>query len=176
MGQKKKRRSGNMLEPTIVMGLIALILFAIAYSRGGGEHIEGVKSGAILTLQILPLLFFAFMIAGLIQALIPRELLSQWVGTESGWRGIFLGSLAGGLTPGGPYVSFPIAAALLKAGASVGTLVAFVTAWSLWALGRLPIEVGIIGWRFTLVRFLSTLIFPPIAGFIAEKLFSRFPL
>jgi uncharacterized membrane protein YraQ (UPF0718 family) len=73
-------------------------------------------------------------------------------------------------------VSFPIAAALLKAGASVGTLVAFVTAWSLWALGRLPIEVGIIGWRFTLVRFLSTLIFPPIAGFIAEKLFSRFPL
>lgn len=176
MSKRKERRPGDMLIPTIVMALIAALLFAVAYLRGDGEHIAGVKSGAILTLQILPLLFFAFMVAGLIQVLIPRELLSQWVGTESGWRGIFLGSVAGGLTPGGPYVSFPVAAALLKAGASVGTLVAFVTAWSLWAFGRLPIEVGIIGWRFTLVRFISTLIFPPIAGFIAEKLFSRFPL
>lgn len=165
-----------MLIPTVVMGLIAALLFLIAYSRGKGEHIAGIKSGIVLTLEILPLLFFAFMIAGLIQVLVPREVISQWVGTESGWRGILFGSLAGGLTPGGPYVSFPLAAGLLKAGASVGTLVAFITAWSLWALSRLPLEVGFMGWRFTLVHLVSTLIFPPIAGFIAEKLFSHFPL
>ena len=79
--------------------------------------------------------------------------------------------MAGGLAPGGPYVSLPIVAALLKAGAGTGTMVAFLTGWSLWAVARLPMEVGILGWKFTLVRVASTFFFPPIAGWIAMVLF-----
>ena len=84
-----------------------------------------------------------------------------------------IGCIAGALTPGGPYVSFPIVASLYKAGAGVGTVVAYVTAWSLWAVGRLPLEISLIGPKFTLIRFLSTLIFPPLAGLIARMFFSR---
>ncbi|GAJ08644.1 unnamed protein product, partial [marine sediment metagenome] len=69
---------------------------------------------------------------------------------------------------GGPYVSLPFATGLLRSGASVGTIVAFLTGWSLWAVSRLPMEVGILGWRFTLIRIASTFFFPPIAGFIAQ--------
>ena len=87
---------------------------------------------------------------------------------ESGWRGLLVGTIAGGLSPGGPYVSLPIVAGLLRSGASVGTMVAFLTGWSLWAIARMPMEVGILGWKFTLVRFVSTFIFPPIAGFLAN--------
>ena len=50
----------------------------------------------------------------------------------------------------------------------MGTMVAFVTAWSLLSVSRLPLEVGIMGWRFTLVHYLSVIIFPPIAGLIAN--------
>jgi len=126
-----------------------------------------------MLLQITPLLIFAFIVAGMVQILIPREMLSKWIGAESGMRGILIGSLAGGLAPGGPYVSLPIVAGLLKSGASIGTMVAFLTGWSLWAVSRLPMEVGILGWKFTLVRVLSTIIFPPIAGVIAQLLFSN---
>jgi uncharacterized membrane protein YraQ (UPF0718 family) len=90
---------------------------------------------------------------------------------ESGFRGILLGTVAGAIAPGGPYVSLPIAAGLIKSGAGVGTMVAFLTGWSLWALGRLPMEVGILGWKFTIIRFTSTFIFPPIAGLIAQLFF-----
>jgi uncharacterized membrane protein YraQ (UPF0718 family) len=83
-------------------------------------------------------------------------------------RGILIGTLGGAITPGGPYVSMPVAAGLLKAGASMGTMVAFLTSWSLIAVARLPLEVGIMGWRFTLIRMISTLIFPPIAGLLAN--------
>ena len=76
--------------------------------------------------------------------------------------------LAGGLTPGGPYVSMPIVAGLLKSGASTGTMVAFLTSWSLWAVSRLPLEIGILGWQFMFIRLGSTFIFPPIAGIIAN--------
>ena len=50
--------------------------------------------------------------------------------------------------------------------------VAFLTGWSLWALGRLPMEVGILGWKFTLVRLASTFVFPPLAGLMAQFLSS----
>lgn len=163
-----------MLIPTIVMALFAIILLFIGYSKGQGQHIIGLNFALKMTTQILPLLIFAFIMAGMIQTLLPRELISKWIGEASGMRGILIGTLAGGITPGGPYVSLPLAAGFLRAGAGVGTMVAFITAWSLWALSRLPMEIGILGWKFTAVRLACTFFFPPIAGFLAQLFFSGF--
>lgn len=163
-----------MIIPTIIIGVLAVILLFIGYSRGEGQHIRGLKAALNMTVQILPLLIFAFIMAGMIQSLLPRELLSKWIGEESGIKGILLGTVAGGFTPGGPYVSLPLAAGLLRAGAGVGTMVAYVTAWSLWAVGRLPMEIGILGWKFTVARLVTTFFFPPIAGFLAQIIFSGF--
>lgn len=158
-----------MIIPTIIMGVLAAILLLMGYYKG--QHIMGMKIALNMVLQILPLLFFAFIVAGMIQVLLPRETIARWIGKESGLRGILIGTVAGGLSPGGPYVSLPIAAGLLRSGAGIGTMVAFLTGWSLWAVSRLPMEVGILGWRFTLIRIVSTFFFPPIAGWIAQVLF-----
>ena len=160
-----------MLIPTIILGVLAIILLFIGYYKGQGQHISGMRSALNMTVEVLPLLVFAFIVAGMVQALLPRELLSKWVGMESGMRGILIGTIAGGFSPGGPYVSLPVAAGLLRSGASVGTMVAFLTGWSLWAVSRLPMEVGILGWKFTLIRIASTFFFPPIAGLIAQAFF-----
>ena len=162
-----------MLIPTIIMGLLALTLLIIGYFRGQEEHLSGLRSAWDMTLQILPMLICAFIVAGMLQVFLPQELVSRWVGAESGARGLLLGTVAGALTPGGPYVSLPIATGLLRAGASVGTMVAFLTGWSLWAVTRLPLEVGVLGWRLTLIRFASTFFFPPIAGWAAQTLFGK---
>ncbi len=153
------------------MGVLAVIVLFIGYHKGQGEHVTGLKSALNMTTQILPLLVFAFIVAGMVQVLLPRELLSKWVGAESGMRGILIGTVAGGVSPGGPYVSLPVVAGLLRSGASVGTMVAFLTGWSLWAVSRLPMEVGILGWKFTVIRLASTFFFPPIAGLLAQALF-----
>ncbi len=163
-------RTTHMVIPTLIMALLALVLYIIAYRRGEGQHIIGMKSALQLTLQTLPILIFAFITAGFVQVLLPHDLLSRWVGVESGMRGIFIGTIAGGFTPGGPYVSLPIVAAMLKAGAGPGTMIAFLTSWSLWAVARLPMEVGILGLRFTMLRFACTFFFPPIAGVLAHVL------
>lgn len=163
-----------MFIPTIVMACLAVILLVIGYSRGESQHITGLKSALKMTIDVLPLLIFAFIMAGMIQTLLPHELLSRWIGEESGIRGILIGTIAGGITPGGPYVSLPLAAGFLRSGASLGTMVAFITAWSLWAVSRLPMEIGIMGWKFTVVRLACTFFFPPIAGFLAQMIFSEF--
>ncbi|MFH1453537.1 MAG: permease [Armatimonadota bacterium] len=174
MDKKKKKVDINMLMPTIIMGVLAAILLAVGYFKGQGHHVGGLKYAVSMSLQMLPLLFFALVVGGMVQLLIPQELLLKWVGTESGLKGIFFGAIAGGLCPGGPFINLPIAAGFLAAGASIGTIVAFLTGWSLWAVARIPLEVGILGWRFVVIRLVCTLIFPPIAGIIAQALFSGF--
>ena len=67
------------------------------------------------------------------------------------------------------WLRVPIVATLLRAGAGTGTMVAFLTSWSLWAIARMPMEVGIIGWKFVVIRLASTFFFPPIAGLIAAQ-------
>jgi uncharacterized membrane protein YraQ (UPF0718 family) len=102
--------------------------------------------------------------------LLTREVITAWLGAESGWRGILVGSLAGALMPGGPYVYYPIAAVLFQSGAGIGVLVAFVTAKNLWSVTRLPLELALLGPELTAIRFAATLVFPPVLGALAEAL------
>lgn len=169
----KERRKRPMLIPTVVMAVLAIILVLIGHHKGGGQHVEGLKSALNMTWTILPLLILAFVVAGMMQVLLSAQTISNWIGAESGIRGILLGSVAGGIVPGGPYVSLPIAAALVRSGAGIGTMVAFLTGWSLWAVARLPMEVGILGWKLTLARVASTFVFPPVAGFIVHVIFGQ---
>jgi uncharacterized membrane protein YraQ (UPF0718 family) len=168
----KNRRLPQMLVPTIVMGVIAIILLFFSYQKGGGEYILGLKISGNLLIQMLPLMIFAFVAAGMIQVLIPQEIITRWIGAESGVRGVLIGTAMGTLTPSGPFVSMPIAAGLLRTGASIGTMVAFMTALSLLAVSRIPMEIGLLGWKFLLIRLACVFLFPPIAGLIANTFFS----
>lgn len=162
-----------MTNILIFFVVTSFVLSALALRKGTEVLLEGWRSGFALLIKIVPILIFAFAISGLIQTLIPKENVAKWLGKESGWKGIWLGCFAGALTPGGPYTSFPIVAALHQAGASLGTLVAYVTAWSLWAVARLPIESALISPKFMIFRLLSNILFPPLAGAIAHFFFSK---
>lgn len=162
-----------MKAATIAMAVVLAALVAVAVWRGGGSLQRGLTFGGKTFLTTLPLLVIAFAIAGLVQVLVPKEFIAKWLGAEAGLKGILIGTLAGGFTPGGPYVSFPIVASLYKSGASIGTVVAFVTAWSVWAVARFPLEMGLVGPKLAIARFLSTLIVPPLAGLFAQAAFGR---
>jgi len=163
-----------MLIPTLIFFVLAVVLLYYGHARGQGEHIAGLKSAAQLLRQITPLLICAFIVAGMVQEMLPHDQVARWVGRDSGLRGIMIGAFAGALTPGGPFVSMPLAAGFYHSGAGAGTVVAYLTGWSVWGLTRIPLEVGILGWRLTLIRMASTLLLPPIAGGIAYVLFRRF--
>ncbi len=162
-----------MKTATIVMAIILAALIGVAIWRGGGSLQKGFTFGGKTFLTTLPLLIIAFAIAGLVQVLVPREFVVRWLGAGAGFKGIMIATVAGAVTPGGPYVSFPIVASLYKSGASVGTVVAFVTAWSVWAVARFPLEMGLVGPKLAIARFLSTLIVPPLAGLFAQAVFGR---
>ena len=101
-------------------------------------------------------------------------MVTRWLGSESGWKGLALACLGGALIPGGPYVYYPIAGALLQTGAGLGVLVAFVIAKNLWSISRIPMELALLGPELTFVRYGITFIIPPLMGFLAETLFGRY--
>jgi len=159
---------------TLFLTGVALALAAVAWRQGGAEKtLEGLANGGRTLLSVTPLLLAAFLLAGLVQVLVSREVVERWLGSRSGWRGILLACLAGALIPGGPYVYYPLAGALLHSGAGVGALMAFVTAKNLWSVTRLPFEFALLGTQLTLIRYGLTLFVPPLLGMLAEALFGR---
>jgi uncharacterized membrane protein YraQ (UPF0718 family) len=132
---------------------------------------RGLHDDLGLMTAILPRIVLAMAVAGLMEAVLPKDKVAYWVGAESGMRGLFIATLAGALTPGGPITSFPFVVALYMAGADRGSLVAYLTAWSLLGFQRVMVwEMPLLGMDFVLVRSLANLPFPIIAGILARTL------
>jgi uncharacterized membrane protein YraQ (UPF0718 family) len=159
-----------MLLSTVLIAVITAALFLAAAWKAQGLPTQALKDSWHTFITIFPLVACAFLCEGLIRYLVPPEWVQKWLAAEAGWRGIAIGCLAGALTPGGPYTSFPIAMVLLKAGAGVGTVVAYLTAWQLWSFTRYPMEIAFVGVPITVLRFAVTCFVPPLAGLLAHWL------
>jgi uncharacterized membrane protein YraQ (UPF0718 family) len=153
---------------SIGMWLLALIMGGIAFFRPGKLHIQGAKIAGENLLVMVPRIIMAILVSGFFSVIVPTELVANWLGKDSGMKGIFIGFVAGGLTPGGPIISFPIIAIIFKAGAGIGPLIAFLTSWSVLALHRLfAFEIPLMGPRFIMIRLLSSVFLPFIAAILA---------
>jgi len=156
---------------SLLLGLLAILLWLYAWRRGDGSHRRGVVEGWRTLRRTLPLLIAAFLIIGYVDVLAPQRLIQAWIGPESGWTGLLLSEAAGILLPGGPYVVFPLIATLYGAGAGLGPAVTLTTAWAMVGLLRLSFEIPFMGWRFTAVRWGMGLVVPLLAGALAQGLF-----
>ena len=162
--------STNLLSIAI-MWVAAIGLGIFAWSRPGNEFRGGVKFAWDHLREIFFLLVLALLLASYLEKLIPEELVGHWLGEESGIRGILLASAIGGFIPGGPMITFPLILALFKMNVAVPSLVAFITAWSVYAANRvIMFEVPLMGWRFTVLRLSSTFFIPPLTGVVAGLL------
>ena len=150
---------------SIGMWILALIMGGIAFFRPGRLHVQGAKIAGENLITMIPRIVMAIMISGFFSVIVPTDLVANWLGRDSGMKGILIGFVAGGLTPGGPIICFPIIAIIFKAGAGIAPLIAFLTSWSLFALHRLfAFEIPMMGPRFSLIRVFSSVLLPFIAA------------
>jgi uncharacterized membrane protein YraQ (UPF0718 family) len=159
--------------PSVValLGLLAGLIVITYVKRGAAGIGEGfARSGGLIGGIALPM-GIGFLLAGFGALLIPQKLVAGWLGEESGLKGILLASLAGTLTPGGPFTHFPLLAMLRSHGAGVGPITAYVSAWALLGVHRMVIWEGpLLGWKFVLVRGLACVLCPPLTGIFAQVL------
>ena len=155
---------------TAVMMVAAVATLILVYWKSPAAASNGLSATGALILEITPRMVAAFTLAGLIQAVVPQELIVKWMGQGSGVIGMTLGSL----TPGGPMTHFPIIASLFKVGVGVGPLVSYLTAWSLFGMQRIIMwEIPFLGPKVVAVRFAVSFFFPFLAGWLCEMIWGK---
>lgn len=158
---------------TVVLWLAAAALAVIAWRKGEGRLRAAFATTGGLMAQVATRLPLALLMAGFLSQVMPGEIIAGAVGERSGITGIVIASLAGGLVPSGPFVSFPVALTLLKAGAGMPHLIAFVTGWGIFAFHRVLVyEWPLMGLAFTGVRLAASALIPPLTGVLALALWT----
>ena len=155
-----------MIESTVIMIAIALGMWVYARSRSDDSAQRGITLGWQTLKKTLSLLILAFAIVGYVEVLAPQDVVHSWIGPDSGIRGVLIGTVAGMLLPGGPYVVFPLVAALYHSGAGLGPTLAMIVSWSALALLTVSFELPFLGWRFSVLRLSLGILAPIIVGLI----------
>jgi len=155
----------------VLLGL-TLGLLVFAFFRDARLPGAALQATSRLVGSVWIELALGFLLAGLVDVLVPAEVLVRWLGAERGVQGILVGWLSGLLLPGGPYVLFPIMANLFAKGVGAGPLITLITAKTLVSpIRMLTYEAPLMGWPITLARFVPGLLVPPILGLVGQWLF-----
>lgn len=134
----------------------------VAALRRAGSFALGQASGLAVRLPM------ALLAASFLSQIIPTEHVAALLGPQTGLWGVVLASLVGGVLPGGPMTSFPLALVMFEAGAGPAQTVALLAGWSVFALHRvLAYEAPMMGWRFSGLRLAACFFLPPLAGLLA---------
>ncbi|WP_338534883.1 permease [Helicovermis profundi] len=107
---------------------------------------------------------------GLTLGILTPETISRLVGEEAGIIATLIASVIGAITLIPSIVAFPLAGSLLRSGATVMTISAFVTTSVMVGVVTAPMEIKTLGKKFTLLRnglgFVAALIIASIMGWI----------
>ena len=154
-----------MLAIDLMLWLFVGALALAAAMRGRLLLTEGARSGVTEFVHLLPRIGIGVIGAGFIAEILPKALIAPWLGAESGFTGILIATIGGALTPGGPVVGFAVGAAALKGGAGAPQVIAYSTAWALFAVHRLVLfEVPMMPPRMVWLRALVCVPLPFIAA------------
>jgi hypothetical protein len=154
-----------------VLWATVVILGAVAWRRGQPVFIAATRGGSMDFLKIIPRIALGVVGSGYIAAIIPAEIITGWLGPDSGWLGVLTAVVAGAATPGGPVVGFSIGAVALKSGGGAPQVIAYVIAWALFAFQRMLLwEIPFMPERFVWFRAAVSLPFPFLAAALAMVL------
>ncbi|PFO80044.1 hypothetical protein COJ77_18855 [Bacillus cereus] len=148
--------------------LLGLIILTFINQPLGWNALQLTGKSILDMLFLLPpvLLF-----VGLLDQWVKKETLIKYMGKKSGIYGILFSLLLGGIAAGPLYVAFPIAALLLKKGASIRYIVFFLGVWTTAKLPVIVYEFSSFGAKFTLIHICFGLLFFYLIGIIYEKFY-----
>ncbi|HFU7089517.1 TPA: permease [Bacillus cereus] len=152
--------------------VLLLGLFILTFiNQSLGWRALQLTGNSILDMLLLlpPVLLFV----GLLDQWVKKETLMKYMGEKSGMYGILFSLLLGGIAAGPLYVAFPIAALLLKKGASIRYIVFFLGVWTTAKLPILVYEFSSFGATFTLIHIGFGLVFFYIMGLIFERFYNQ---
>lgn len=139
-----------------VLAFLAVDVALYIYDQSMGREIFlRTAESFIEMLSFIPPIFI---ILGLLDVWVPREKVIAHLGPESGIAGIGLGVFLGAAAAGPLYAAFPVAAMMMKKGASFSNVMIFIGAWATLKIPMFLFETQYLGSLFACTRWMLSLI------------------
>ncbi len=153
---------------TIYSFLGICLIASIIKSKEKSKKAFKIAGKALL--KTAPSILTVLGIVGLTLGILTPETISNMVGAEAGFTATIVAAVLGAITLIPSLVAFPLAGSLLRSGATVMTISAFITTLVMVGIVTAPMEIKTLGKKFTLLRnglgFLAALIIAGIMGMI----------
>ena len=153
----------------VIVALIYGILFIVAPDKA----ITSVNNSAYYLLEMIQVLPIIFLLTVVIEAWIPKEVIMNSFGENSGIKGNLLSLVLGSISAGPIYAAFPIGKALQKKGASITNIVIILSSWAVIKVPMLVNEVKFLGVDFMIVRWILTVIAIIAMGYITAMIIKK---
>ena len=119
---------------------------------------------------VLPMLIAIIGLVGLFETIITPEMLHSLF-SGSVVKDTLIGTLAGGVSVGQPFLSYIIGGELLQEGVSLYAVTAFILSFVTLGVVQLPLEWSLFGARFTVMRNLLSLLFALLVSWVTVEIF-----
>ena len=148
--------------------VLSCFIFAFIKDREKAKQSLGVAVKSFFS--ILPIVLIILVLIGLLVSFVPEAEISKFIGKQSGLGGILFVAIFGAILHIPAFVSFPLAASLIKSGASIAAVAAFITTLTMIGIVTLPLEIKELGKKMALLRngisFIIAIIIALIMGAI----------
>jgi len=167
--KEKRHKERDIKQDTILLGVTLIITIVLLSIFPDKREVVITKSWEFFIEMIL-ILPAVMILMGIFSVFVPKEMVVKYLGKTAGIKAVFLGILMGALPTGPLYVAFPMASALLKKGAQISCIIAFLSAWACIKIPQELVELQFLGAKFMTARLILTIIFVVIMGIIIERL------
>ncbi len=116
--------------------------------------------------NILPQFLGVMVLIGIMLAYLDANMISKILGNQSGWWGIIIAALIGAVTLIPGFVAFPTTALLLKNGAGLMQMGAFVSTLMMVGMVTMPVEMKYFGRKLTIYRNLLAFLFSFLVAWV----------
>jgi uncharacterized membrane protein YraQ (UPF0718 family) len=131
---------------------VAVVVVLFFVNRSIAEKVAGISFSSMK--QMLIVIIPIFVLLGLMDIWVPREMMIMYMGEGSGMKGMLFAFLIGSFAAGPLYGAFPVAAILMKKGAKFSNVLIFIGAWSTTKVPMLLFEISALGQKFAITRLL----------------------
>jgi uncharacterized membrane protein YraQ (UPF0718 family) len=146
--------------------LITFLLLLISFYKDKKKTKQALKKAWKAFANILPEFLVVITLVGILIAIINPTVISQIIGSNSGWLGVVLASIVGSVTLIPGFIAFPTAALLLEGGAGYMQIGAFISTLMMVGVVTLPVEIKYFGKKITYMRNGLALVFSYLVAFI----------
>ncbi|WP_457567275.1 permease [Desulfurobacterium sp.] len=155
---------------TIVVNGIALACLILAFKKDAGKAKKAVKIAFKASVRMLPMVITVILLIGIMLGFVPKSTITRFAGEKAGIKGVIVTAVLGAILHIPSIISFPLAASLLKNGASVTSVAVFITTLTMIGMVTLPLEIRELGKKLALLRnglsFIAAIIIGLLMGMI----------